>query len=403
MQTTIDEDIAAINSVGSINMILKELQSLTEMRISLVARVTDDSWSACAVLDRADFGINTSTQLELSTTYLRVICGAVAPVLISHASRDERFKDHPDLLKYGIESYLAVPLFRNSGELFGTLCALDTEPKDLSEKYIHTFELLANLIAYELEADELRTDSEEALKLAEQTNEGRARFMGILGHDLRNPLNTIVMAANLLKMGTLEPAKSLEMSEKILKTAKRMNFLIEDLLDASQTFQGNKIRIVRKTSELRKICQDLIDEFLISNPDRVFEFYAEQNCFGNWDEGRIGQVLSNFLSNAITYGSSTKPIKINLIEDPEKVLLQVNNQGEMIGDETMVNLFRPFWRGARKRSNSSGLGLGLFIAKQIVESHGGKISVESNREYGTTFTCIFDRNDEKADCTELTN
>lgn len=314
--------------------------------------------------------------------------GAVAPLLINHASIDERYKNHPGLTKYGIESYVAVPLFRNNGELFGTLCALDSEPRNISEKHIHTFELMANLIAFELEAEEQREEREEALKLAEQTSEARARFMSILGHDLRNPLNTIVMAANLQKMDIAQE-KNLEMSEKIIKTAKRMNFLIEDLLDASQTFQGNKIRIELKPTDLRRICLDIVEEFKISNPERIFEFYAEENCYGNWDEGRIGQVLSNFVSNAISYGSSSKPIKINLIEDCDKVVLQVNNQGEVIEDETQKNLFKPFWRGAKKHSNSSGLGLGLYIVKQIVESHGGSITVESNREYGTTFTCIF--------------
>ncbi len=322
--------------------------------------------------------------------------GAVAPLLINHASLDEQYKNHPGLTKYGIESYLAVPLYRNNGELFGTLCALDSEPRYISEKHIQTFELMANLIAFELEAEEQRTEREVALNLAEQTSEARARFMSILGHDLRNPLNTIVMAANLQKMGTLDQTKNNEMSDKIIKTAKRMNFLIEDLLDASQTFQGNKIRIERKPTDLCVICSSIIEEFRISNPERVFEFYAEENCYGDWDEGRIGQVLSNFLSNAISYGSSSKPIKINLIEDWDKVVLQVNNQGEVIGDETQKNLFIPFWRGAKKLSNSSGLGLGLFIVKQIIESHGGSVNVESNREYGTTFTCVFPNREPKS-------
>ncbi|CAN5503248.1 HAMP domain-containing sensor histidine kinase [soil metagenome] len=321
--------------------------------------------------------------------------------MINHASLDDRFKNHTGLTTYGIESYIAVPLFRHNGEIFGTLCAFDYEPKNISEKYIETFELMANLISFELEAEEQREEREEALKLATQTSEARARFMSILGHDLRNPLNTIIMAANIQKKVTLDQAKSLEMSDTILKTAKRMNFLIEDLLDASQTFQGGKILIESKPTDLRQICLDIVEEFKISNPEQIFEFYAEENCYGDWDEGRIGQVLGNFLSNAISYGSSGKPVKINLIEDCDKVILQVNNQGEMVGEETMQNLFKPFWRGAKKRSNSSGLGLGLFIVKQIIESHGGSINVESNQEYGTTFTCVFPGQEEKSQKPEL--
>ena len=325
--------------------------------------------------------------------------GAVAPLIISHASENGLYKNHPGLTVYGIESYLAVPLFRQNGEYFGTLCALDPEPKEFSEELVKTFELFANLVSFELEAEERRQESEESLKLAERSNEARARFMGILGHDLRSPLNTIAMAATLQKKGVLDREKNAEMADKILKTAKRMQFLIEDLLDMTQTVQGNEIYIERKAQDLREIFRQIIGEFKISHPNRKIELYAEENCFGNWDEGRLGQVLANLLSNALHYGNSDAPVKVNLIEECEKVVLQVNNRGEIISEEVRKNLFTPFWRGAKKNSgnmNSSGLGLGLYIVKQIVEAHGGGIEVNSNREYGTTFTVTFENAENQA-------
>ena len=290
---------------------------------------------------------------------------------------------------YGIESYIAVPLFRKNGDYFGTLCALDPEPRDLSDELVETFELLANLIAFELEAEERRQESAETLKLAERSNEARARFMSILGHDLRSPLNTIVMAATLQKMSQPGSEKIPEMSEKILKTADRMKFLIEDLLDTTQTLQGQKISINRETTALQRICRLIVEEFRIANPHHKIDFFAETECVGEWDAGRMQQVLSNLLSNAVYYGTSTKPVKVELLADCDRVILQVNNQGEIISPDIIKNLFQPFWRGATKRSNSSGLGLGLYIVKQIVEAHGGTISVESTREYGTTFTVVF--------------
>lgn len=287
-----------------------------------------------------------------------------------------------------------MPLFRQNGDFFGTLCSLDTDPKNLSEKNIETFSLMAKLIAYELEAEEQRSELDEALKLANLTNESRARFMGILGHDLRNPLNTIIMAATLLQGGKLDAEKNVRMADKIVKTSRRMQYLIEDLLDASQTAQGNQILIEKKAGDLRDICQPIVEEFQIAHPNRKIDFYVQETCYGNWDEGRFGQVLSNLLSNALSYGSSHFPIKVNLIGECNSVVLQVNNQGETMSEEVLKNLFTAFWRGAKKvgaNDNSSGLGLGLYIVKQIVEAHGGKISVESNREYGTTFTIIFPR------------
>lgn len=319
--------------------------------------------------------------------------GAVAPLLINHASRDPRFENHPGLKIYGIESYIAVPLYRLDGEYFGTLCALDSKPSNLSEADFEMFTLFANLISYELELEKQRIDLEAALKLSVQNNDRKARFMGILGHDLRSPLNTISMAAILQKQGGLTPEKNSEMSDKIIKTAKRMQFLIEDLLDTTQAVQGNEIFIERQPIELREAFRQIIEEQKIVHPNRNIEFYAEENCFGQWDEGRLGQVLSNLLSNALHYGNPNAPVKVNLIEDCGRVVLQVNNQGEIISEEIKKNLFTPFWRGARKTAgnlNSSGLGLGLFIVKQIIKAHGGTIEVDSNREDGTTFTVTFE-------------
>ena len=186
-----------------------------------------------------------------------------------------------------------MPLFRQNGELFGTLCALDTEPREFPENLVETFELFANLIAFEMEAEERREVNAESLKLVEQSNEARARFMSILGHDLRSPLNTIVMAATLQKMSSPDSDKIPQMADKILKTADRMKFLIEDLLDTTQTLQGQEIAINRETSALQKICSLIIEEFRIANPNHKIDFFAETECVGEWDAGRLQQVLSN--------------------------------------------------------------------------------------------------------------
>lgn len=318
--------------------------------------------------------------------------------MINQASLDSDCKDHPGLKIYGIESYIAVPLYRRDGEYFGTLCALDPLPANLSEEDFETFRLFADLIGYELEAAEQQTEREEALTLARQSSDRRARFMSILGHDLRNPLNTIIMAATLQEQGALDRDKNAQMAGKILKTAKRMQFLIEDLLDTTQAVQGNEIYIERKPSDLSEILRQLIDEFRIVHPERKIEFNAEDKCYGDWDEGRLGQVLSNLLSNALHYGEKSEPVKVDLIEDSSRVLLRVNNRGKTISKEIQQSLFTPFWRGARRNQatpNSSGLGLGLFIVKQIVESHGGDVKVESNEAEGTTFTVVLNRS--KAD------
>jgi sigma-B regulation protein RsbU (phosphoserine phosphatase) len=276
--------------------------------------------------------------------------------------------------------------------LFGVLCALDPDPKDLTEEAWETFKLMGNLIAFELEADEKQQEREGVLKLAEQSNEMRARFMSILGHDLRNPLSTIMMAATMLKRSELNQQQSAQILETILRTVKRMQFLIDDLLDTTRAVQGNEISIHKKSSDLRAICETVLEEFRLANPARKIEFEAPQSCSGEWDAARIAQVLSNLLSNALHYGNSDFPVIISLFEKDEAIILEVNNQGEIISESVQKNLFTPFWRGAGKNavsSNSSGLGLGLYIVKLIAEAHDGIVEVKSNLETGTSFQVIF--------------
>lgn len=252
---------------------------------------------------------------------------------------------------------------------------------------------MSDLITFELEAEERSREREEILKTAMAQTETQHRFMSILGHDLRNPLNMILMASNLQKKESITEEKRIELAGKVSTAAKRMQYLINDLLDTTQIVRGGDFSIERKSSNLRDICKLIVEEFKIANPERNIQFYAEDDCCGDWDEGRMAQVLSNLLSNALNYGRPVTPVKVNLIGEPSRVILQVNNQGNLISEDMRENLFQPFWRGSKhnkSKSDSGGLGLGLYIVKQIVEAHGGTIEVDSNREYGTTFTVVFE-------------
>jgi signal transduction histidine kinase len=241
-----------------------------------------------------------------------------------------------------------VPLYRLDGELFGTLCSLDPNPTEVSTQDVELFQLFANLIAYELDADDKAQQREKELEKITAESESQRRFMSILGHDLRNPLSTIAMAATLQRRENLTPEKNLEMAEKIVKTAKRMQYLIEDLLETTQSISGNDIAIVTKPTDLSRICLAIVEEFRISHPNAVIEFYGEENCFGDWDERRIGQILANLISNALSYGKSDAPVKVRLTEDVNRVTIKVNNRGEPISDEARQHLFTAFWRGSQK-------------------------------------------------------
>lgn len=287
---------------------------------------------------------------------------------------------------YGIESYIAVPLNRLNGESFGTLCALDTLPSDLSEENFEIFNLLASLIVYELEADERQQRSRSELEAARRVGETQARMMGILGHDLRNPLNTVKMAATLMSKQILSAEQSIDMVGKILGSTGRMQEMIEDMLDMTRAQYGFDFSVNRKYCDLSRVCEQIVGEFKIINPDNRIDFRIAGDCQGYFDEGRVAQVVSNLVSNALRYGAADKLVRVGLAGDDSAVVLKVNNQGEPIPPDAISQLFTAFWRG---KSDEKGLGLGLYIVEQITQLQGGTISVASNEENGTTFTATF--------------
>ncbi len=289
-------------------------------------------------------------------------------------------------MNYGVESYIAVPLNRRDGTAFGTLCALDPLPADLTEDNLTTFNLLANLISFELEADEREQHHETERHELERVGKLREELMGILGHDLRNPLNTIKMAASVLKLTKKSDQVELQVIEKISNSTERMERLINDLLDLTSSRLGKGIPIKRAPLDLSEICRRAIDELATANPTRRIIFDAEDKGFGDLDADRMAQVVSNLIGNAISYSLPNSDVRVWLIGNESEVVLSVNNQSELIPQEILNVIFDPFQRGMKTLSSTSkGLGLGLYIVQQIVAAHEGRIEAVSSAAEGVTF------------------
>jgi signal transduction histidine kinase len=239
----------------------------------------------------------------------------------------------------------------------------------------------------------------EQAKLAELTQRAafRERFVGIVGHDLRNPLQAIRFALDVLlkrKDTTGEQGKILG---RAVASADRMTRMIHDLLDLTRARLGDGIPIERKPTELDVVCQQVIDELSIAHPARAVELDRGPSVCCDCDPDRIAQVVSNLIGNALKYSPPDTPVRITLREEGGAALLSVHNRGTPISAEELGHLFDPFWRGPREKGNKSGedsLGLGLFIVKQIVCAHGGSIDVTSTPGEGTTFTARLPRADQ---------
>ncbi len=222
-------------------------------------------------------------------------------------------------------------------------------------------------------------------------SEFEKQLLGIVSHDLRDPLNTIgLSAATLLRRSGIDELYVRGLT-RILSSAKRATRLIADLLDFTQARVGGGIPIRTKEFNFHDLARQIVDEMSLSHPERQIVFTQAGNGEGIWDPDRITQVLVNLLTNALQHSPAGTIVRVATRAANGEVWLVINNQGRLLSDEEIPSLFEPFHRGNETPAEPGSLGLGLFIAKQIVSAHRGKIEVTSSKEAGTTGTVHFPR------------
>lgn len=203
----------------------------------------------------------------------------------------------------------------------------------------------------------------------------RELLLATLGHDLRNPLNTIT--ASLFYLRRHAPDSVQHVVARMSSSTDRMARMIEQLLDFTRARLGGGIPVERAAGDLRQICAAIVEELDIQHPKRV-RLTADGDFSGLWDADRLAQVFSNLIVNAIDYGSPEEPVEVALSRCDGAVRVEVRNRADGISAPTSAEIFEPFRRGASEpRGSSRGLGLGLYITREIVRSHGGSIEVSS--------------------------
>ncbi|HVI23260.1 MAG TPA: PAS domain-containing sensor histidine kinase, partial [Myxococcales bacterium] len=227
---------------------------------------------------------------------------------------------------------------------------------------------------------ELERQNEELLRTVRFSE----MFVGILGHDLRNPLSAITTAASLLARRA-ETDKVSRPAARILSSAGRMARMIDQLLDFTRIRLGQGLPLTRSENDLAEVCRMAVDE-LDEGADGV-DLRARGNPVGSWDGDRLMQLVSNLIGNALAHGARTAPVQVIVDgHSEEDVVLEVKNAGT-IAPAILPVIFEPFRSEKdRKEDQSSGLGLGLYITQKIVLAHSGSIEVRSTHEEGTCFT-----------------
>ena len=231
--------------------------------------------------------------------------------------------------------------------------------------------------------------AESVAHYTDSVNQSRTLFLGVLGHDLRNPIGAATMAArHMIKRGGIDPNQTL-LASQIVSTTERATQILNDLLDITRSAFGTDIPVMKAPMNMGQLGLQLAEEMRTISDGRAIDINVVGETSGEWDETRMGQMLSNLIGNALQYSPENSPILVTIAGQGNDVLISVHNEGDPIPSSKIKVIFDSFTRarkGQVEREGAMNLGLGLYIAKRIVLAHKGDIGVVSTAEAGTTFT-----------------
>ncbi|RAS37393.1 GAF domain-containing sensor histidine kinase [Paraburkholderia bryophila] len=381
----IARDIEAVQRIGAVPAILRLICKNTGMGFAAVARVSERSWTACAVQDEVNFGLLAGGQLELHTTLCFESRAARAAIVIDNFGTDQVYQGHHTARIYKLGSYISVPIILPDGGYFGNLCAIDPSPAEVSNpRTLSMFEGFADLIAMQLVTEGRHEAAQTALLRERETASLREQFIAVLGHDLRNPLSAVSATAELLSLRKNEP-DLVRIGQRLKSSTLRMARLIDDVMDFARGRLGSGIGVsIDEVGDLTAALRAVVAEVREANPQRLLADDIAIATPVRCDRTRVQQLLSNLLGNAVTHGDAAFPVRVQARIEHAELVLTVINGGNEIAPDVLSKVFEPYWRPATSKPGG-GLGLGLYICKQIVAAHGGTLEVRSSAQEGTCF------------------
>lgn len=369
--------VSEIQAIKAVPTVLETVAAMTGLRFVCIAHVTATSWTTCAVLDQLAFGLKPGDELDVNTTLCQQVRESGLPVVIDSVLASDQYRTHHTPAMYGFDSYFSVPIFRPDGEYFGTLCGLDPDQAPLSHPAtLPALKLFAQLISLQLESERTLAEARSALLGERETSELREQFIAVLGHDLRTPLGSIMTGIDVLKHKHPDPAAT-PVLDRIERSVNRMSALVDDVVDFTRGRMGGGIALeMRQEPHLNLVFEQIVDELRGVYPQRQIVSTIQPDLNLVCDAGRMAQMLSNLLKNALVHGSDERAIRVAAHSVDGVFYLMVTNQGPELTKRVTEQLFKPFWRAATEQPRD-GLGLGLFIVAEIARSHGGAIDVLS--------------------------
>ncbi len=306
--------------------------------------------------------------------------------LIEAGARDS---EHLRILReLRLESAMVVPLTGRE-RVFGAMTFIyAASGRRYTERDLAFFEDFARRAAMAIE-------NAQAHAAVRSTLEFQERFVAVLGHDLRNPLSSIDMAVGVLRQRAVaaNDAPTVRVLDRMRSSSARMERMIEQILDLTRIRLGGGLDVQPAPMDLCDALTAVVEELRLAHPARSIELRCS-SLRGTWDRDRLEQVFSNLIANAVHYGDPAKPVTVEAHPTENGgAQVKVQNDGEPIPEALRGQLFDPFRRGGRdsRAAKTAGLGLGLYISREIVRAHGGELDVRSSAAEGTLFRLLLPR------------
>ena len=232
--------------------------------------------------------------------------------------------------------------------------------------------------------------TESVAEYTKMVNRSRELFLGVLGHDLRNPIGAALVAARRMVERGVPESRESKLSGQIAISMERATSILDDLLEITRSAFGAELPLVRTSMEMGELGTQLVEEMRTLSGGRQIEIKIVGDTQGYWDQPKMGQVFSNLIGNALQYSPGNSAITVTITDQGDRVLIAVHNEGDPIPLGEQKTIFKSLTRGGdgSEGAGSTHLGLGLFIAHKIIVAHGGDISVESSQKQGTTFSAV---------------
>lgn len=379
-------------AAARINAYLDLVARLIGVRSAFVSQLTSSVMMVIESYDNHGCGIPSNGVVALEETFCQHVRATGEAVIVTDAATDVRVIDVATRRDFSIGAYLGVPLLLSDGTPFGTLCALDPEPCWFSQSHVDLARIVASQIATVIEREGLHCTltqtsdtAQQQLQIAQTTLDQQAEMLRIVAHDVRTPLTTITGYTSLLKSGLFGAVTDSQANvlEQIGGAARFINRLANDLVDTAAT-ETQQLALIVETFDPHRLAEQVTASCAIDARNKGLALCCVSNTVPatiDGDPDRLQQVLLNLVSNALRY-TQIGSVTLTLSSAADTIEFRVADTGPGIAPEIQDQIWERYKRAS---DHGPGLGLGLYVVRQLVTAMGGKVGVESTPGYGSSF------------------